>query len=101
MLPDDFSPANIVILAEATAGFSGSDLKEMCRDASMMPLREYMREKDGDPAEMAKSMKEVSSSLALFIDRFCSIFGLFRDHFFDPWSYVTSLLTTIVIPRSR
>lgn len=30
-------------LIEATAGFSGSDLKEICRNAAMIPVREYVR----------------------------------------------------------
>ncbi|KAI9106116.1 P-loop containing nucleoside triphosphate hydrolase protein [Phlyctochytrium arcticum] len=30
-----------------TAGFSGSDLKELCRNAAMMPVREAIREFDG------------------------------------------------------
>jgi SpoVK/Ycf46/Vps4 family AAA+-type ATPase len=30
-------------LAELTEGFSGSDLREMCRNAAMVPVREYMR----------------------------------------------------------
>lgn len=60
MLPDDFPPANVAALAEATVGLSGSDLKEMCRDASMMPLREFMRENGGNHADMVKGIKEVS-----------------------------------------
>jgi ATP-dependent 26S proteasome regulatory subunit len=40
-------------LIEATAGFSGSDLKEICRNAAMIPVREYVRsvepkDHDGD-----------------------------------------------------
>lgn len=30
-------------LAELSQGHSGSDLKEMCRNAAMVPVREYMR----------------------------------------------------------
>lgn len=32
-------------LASRTAGLSGSDLKETCRNAAMAPVREFMREK--------------------------------------------------------
>jgi SpoVK/Ycf46/Vps4 family AAA+-type ATPase len=35
-------------LVQKTAGFSGSDLKEACRNASMLPLREYLRSKGSD-----------------------------------------------------
>lgn len=38
-------------LVEKTANFSGSDLKEACRNAAMIPIREYMRSHsttDGD-----------------------------------------------------
>jgi ATPase family AAA domain-containing protein 1 len=31
-------------IADVTAGMSGSDIKEACRDAAMAPVREYMRE---------------------------------------------------------
>lgn len=30
-------------LVAATDGFSGSDIKEMCRNAAMIPLREYLK----------------------------------------------------------
>ncbi|KAF9583958.1 hypothetical protein BGW38_008026 [Lunasporangiospora selenospora] len=33
-------------LVQKTAGFSGSDLKEACRNALMLPVREYLRTKD-------------------------------------------------------
>lgn len=31
-------------ITKVTAGMSGSDIKEACRDAAMAPVREYMRE---------------------------------------------------------
>ena len=55
--PEDF---DLEYVANLTAGMSGSDIKEACRDAAMAPVREYMREhrsKDGrsmapvDPAQ--------------------------------------------------
>lgn len=39
---DNFDLAYIV---RVTAGMSGSDLKEVCRDAAMVPVREYIRQK--------------------------------------------------------
>ena len=39
--PDHF---DLDYVAKITAGMSGSDLKEVCRDAAMTPVREYMRE---------------------------------------------------------
>lgn len=35
---------NVDYVAKITAGMSGSDLKEACRDAAMAPVREFMRE---------------------------------------------------------
>ena len=31
-------------VSKLTAGMSGSDIKEACRDAAMAPVREYMRQ---------------------------------------------------------
>lgn len=59
MLPNNFPKTDIALLAESTPGFSGSDLKEMCRDASMVPLREYLKEHGGSHAEMVKCAQEV------------------------------------------
>lgn len=39
-LSPDFS---IDRLVDATEGYSGSDIKEMCRNAAMIPLREYLK----------------------------------------------------------
>ncbi|KAF8827958.1 P-loop containing nucleoside triphosphate hydrolase protein [Lentinula edodes] len=35
---------SLEILAQASEGLSGSDLKELCRAAAMVPVRDYMRE---------------------------------------------------------
>lgn len=39
-LAPDFSLDRLV---SATEGYSGSDIKEMCRNAAMIPLREYLK----------------------------------------------------------
>lgn len=48
-------------LAEYADGQSGSDLKELCRNAAMMPVREYVRNSGGDPDIMRKAQEEVRS----------------------------------------
>lgn len=42
----DPNPAkfNLDVLVRVSAGMSGSDIKEACRDAAMCPVREYIRE---------------------------------------------------------
>ena len=39
--PENF---NLDYIARVTAGMSGSDIKEACRDAAMVPMREYIRQ---------------------------------------------------------
>jgi SpoVK/Ycf46/Vps4 family AAA+-type ATPase len=46
-------------LAEYSRGKSGSDLKELCRNAAMLPVRELVRKANGDFARLAQSQKEV------------------------------------------
>jgi len=38
---------DIDLLAARTEGFSGSDLQELCRNAAMVPLKEFMRSPEG------------------------------------------------------
>lgn len=40
-------------VAQVTAGMSGSDIKEACRDAAMVPVREYIRERRAPGQSMA------------------------------------------------
>jgi SpoVK/Ycf46/Vps4 family AAA+-type ATPase len=41
-------------IARVTAGLSGSDLKEACRDAAMAPLREYIRQHRASGTAMSR-----------------------------------------------
>lgn len=41
-------------IARVTAGMSGSDLKEACRDAAMAPMREYIRQHRASGAAMSQ-----------------------------------------------
>jgi len=45
-------------LAQRTANFSGSDLKEVCRNAAMVPVREYMRENADNQAALEQGGSE-------------------------------------------
>jgi len=45
-------------LARETDGLSGSDLKEICRNAAMVPIREFMKKPNSSEA-MAKGQVEV------------------------------------------
>jgi SpoVK/Ycf46/Vps4 family AAA+-type ATPase len=47
------------VLAEYATGKSGSDLKELCRDAAMLPVRELVRKANGDVARLAQGQGEV------------------------------------------
>lgn len=46
-------------LAKQTEGLSGSDLKELCRNAAMAPVREYMKRVERDPTVLAKMESKV------------------------------------------
>lgn len=47
------------ILAAQTDGLSGSDLKELCRNAAMAPVRECMKKMGGDTIGLAKMESKV------------------------------------------
>ncbi|KIO29284.1 hypothetical protein M407DRAFT_171965 [Tulasnella calospora MUT 4182] len=63
---------SIETIARRTEGLSGSDLKEVCRNAAMAPVREYMRDKGGDHAAMMKAQKEGFKLRPLALDDFLS-----------------------------
>ena len=46
-------------LAELSEGYSGSDLREMCRNAAMVPVREYMRRAADNQDLLEKGQREV------------------------------------------
>lgn len=48
----DKAQFDLEYLVRVTAGMSGSDIKEACRDAAMVPVREYIREKKASGAHM-------------------------------------------------
>ena len=49
----------MVELAQRTEGCSGSDLKELCRNAAMLPMRELMPKAAGNKTELSR-MRQVS-----------------------------------------
>jgi SpoVK/Ycf46/Vps4 family AAA+-type ATPase len=61
MLKDAYVHASLDYseLAKITEGLSGSDLKELCRNAAMVPVREAIRQRMKDSIDVY-TMKEVS-----------------------------------------
>ncbi|KZT11810.1 AAA-domain-containing protein [Laetiporus sulphureus 93-53] len=57
-------------LAEETEGLSGSDLKELCRSAAMLPMREFIREAGGDHDMLSRSQEEDFKLRPLTLDDF-------------------------------
>lgn len=49
---------DIDYIANVTAGLSGSDIKEACRDAAMVPMREYIRNHKASGAPMSQVAPE-------------------------------------------
>lgn len=50
-------------LARITEGLSGSDLKETCRNAAMLPVREMMREREGQGIKGMEDAKKAGFNL--------------------------------------
>lgn len=61
-LSPDFSFEN---LAEQADGLSGSDLRELCRNAAMVPVREFMRSTSDNHEALVKGQREVHFSTSL------------------------------------
>lgn len=55
---------DIDLLAARTEGFSGSDLQELCRNAAMVPVKEFMRSPEG----MQEILAEVSDHIVHLLD---------------------------------
>ncbi|TFY81775.1 hypothetical protein EWM64_g2236 [Hericium alpestre] len=63
-------------LAEYSEGLSGSDLKELCRNAAMLPVREFVRKAGGDVSVLAKSQEEAFELRPLTITDFMEPDGI-------------------------
>ena len=61
-------------VAAATAGYSGSDLKELCRNAVMMPVRESIRKakKDNPNVEVKRLSQQMDKTRPLKLQDFIS-----------------------------
>lgn len=59
---------SIVALAEATDGLSGSDLRELCRNAAMVPVREFMQSTNDNHEALVKGQLEVLFSFSVWFD---------------------------------
>ncbi|KAF9464210.1 P-loop containing nucleoside triphosphate hydrolase protein [Collybia nuda] len=66
---------NMSALAELSEGQSGSDLKEMCRNAAMVPVREYVRGKAVSREILAKGQLEGFNLRPLTLEDFFAYDG--------------------------
>ncbi|KAJ7648558.1 ATPase [Mycena rosella] len=66
-LAPDFS---LTALAELSSGQSGSDLREMCRNAAMVPVREFVRTTKGDKSLLELGQLEGFNLRPLTLDDF-------------------------------
>ncbi|KAN0124159.1 P-loop containing nucleoside triphosphate hydrolase protein [Lactarius tabidus] len=65
-------------LAESSEGKSGSDLKEICRNASMLPTRELLRQAGGDINDLARIQARGFNRRPLTIKDFLDPDGTFQ-----------------------
>ncbi|KAJ7101524.1 P-loop containing nucleoside triphosphate hydrolase protein [Mycena belliarum] len=61
---------SMAALAELTSGQSGSDLREMCRNAAMVPVREFVRNTKGDQGLLELGQLEGFNLRPLTLDDF-------------------------------
>ena len=54
-------------LAERAAGLSGSDLRELCRNAAMVPVREYVRETGENHELLQRGQLEVRLIISVLL----------------------------------
>ncbi|KAI0770644.1 AAA-domain-containing protein [Fomes fomentarius] len=66
---------SIRLLAEQSEGLSGSDLKELCRNAAMRPMRELMREADGNDEKLTQIQNSGFKLRPLTIEDFFQLEG--------------------------
>lgn len=50
---------SVSVLAAQAEGLSGSDLRELCRNAAMVPVREFMQSNAGNHEALLKGQLEV------------------------------------------
>ena len=50
------------VLADSTAGYSGADIRIICREAAMMPMRRLLLEKRPDEIQMLRAKGQLNIS---------------------------------------
>ena len=74
-------------LAHRTDGLSGSDLKELCRNAAMIPMREFMRAAGQQPHLLEKAQNSVQNlSSTMFLPQLTNFPFLLQDFELRPLS---------------
>lgn len=68
-------PFPMNVLAERSVGLSGSDLKELCRDAAMVPVREYVRSTGHDKVTLDRAHLEGFKLRPLTLQDFFAVDG--------------------------
>jgi SpoVK/Ycf46/Vps4 family AAA+-type ATPase len=89
-------------LAEFSKGKSGSDLKELCRNAAMLPVRELVRKANGNMALLARGQEEVRLRLhflrpiySVMIAQGFNLRPLTIEDFLDPDGSLTGVDTEL------